>query len=467
MVRVRTRPTRQDTINQLIDGARRAFVERGFYGASIDVICASAGLTRGAFYSAFGKKEDLFFALYDRMISDVSAVFIEGLDRAARDELDPVDALFEALAGHFPIDRDWYVLNAEFTLFAIRDADAGRALAERRRALRMVIVDKLELALARSRRKTTISSELFARAVIGLAVDGLGQSLIEPEALGPTTLLQTFMAPLVQSLSVPNGGEKHGAEAQSMRAYEPAALATIGREQAATGLEPDADVRRRLLAAAQAAFLRDGYGKTRLSDIAAAAEISKKTIYAHVASKSDLFAAVVHEAIGQAVGDDRLDPDGSRDFADTLGGYLNHYARSWFSDVGIAVYGLVVSEAKQFPDLIQAYLDAARNGASAQLAALLKAKAEQGMKIVGSPESAANMLIEMVVAEPLRLAALGIAPPPRQIEIARRVEEAVTVFLNGSGEARQPESATRHGKSKNAKPDGIEQTSLQTPGIAT
>jgi AcrR family transcriptional regulator len=202
MARVRTRPTRQDTINQLIDGARRAFVERGFYGASIDHICASAGLTRGAFYSAFGKKEDLFFALYDRMITEVSTLFVAGLDRAARDDIDPIDALFEALAEHFPIGREWYVLNAEFTLFAIRDVDASKRLAERRHALRLVIMDKLGVALARSRRTATISPELFARAVIGLADGGLGQSLIEPEALGSTTLLRTFMAPLVRSLSV-------------------------------------------------------------------------------------------------------------------------------------------------------------------------------------------------------------------------------------------------------------------------
>ena len=213
MVRARTRPTRQDTINQLIDGARSAFVERGFYGASIDHICASAGLTRGAFYSAFGKKEDLFFALYDRMITDASTLFIAGLDRAARDDLDPIDALFEALAEHFPIGREWYVLNAEFTLFAIRDIDAARSLAERRHALRSVIIEKLGVALARSRRTALISPELFARAVIGLADSGLGQSLIEPDALGSSTLLRTFMAPLVRSLSAVGDDSEEGSAA--------------------------------------------------------------------------------------------------------------------------------------------------------------------------------------------------------------------------------------------------------------
>ena len=112
MARARTRPTREDIIDQLIEGARRVFVERGFYGSRIEDICSSAGLTRGAFDSRFGKKEDLFFALYDRMISEVSELFIAGLDRAARGDLDPIDALFQSLAEHLPIGRDWYVLNA-------------------------------------------------------------------------------------------------------------------------------------------------------------------------------------------------------------------------------------------------------------------------------------------------------------------------------------------------------------------
>jgi AcrR family transcriptional regulator len=438
MARPRTRPTRQDTVNQLIDGARRAFVERGFYGASIDVICASAGLTRGAFYSAFGKKEDLFFALYDRMISDVGAVFIEGLDRAARDELDPVDALFAALAEHFPIGRDWYVLNAEFTLFAIRDADAATALAVRRHALRMVIADKLDVALARSHRKATISSELFARAVIAMAVDGLGQSLIEPKALGATTLLRTFMSPLVHSLSVADESVDPGADDEPSGDRDVAAPGSKSARDGVLRPDIDGDVRRRLLAAAQAAFLREGYGKTRLSDIARAAEISKKTIYAHAPSKSALFAAVIQEAIGRTVDDEQLDHVDAGSLGDALVACLTRYARRCFSETGVRVYGLVVSEAWQFPDLVQAYLDAGRNVASAELSKLLTGQADLGGGIVTSPETAANMLIEMAVAEPLRLAALGIRPRPDEIEIEHRVRDAVRIFLNGAtGPARE------------------------------
>lgn len=205
MARTRTRPTRQDTVDQLLEGARKAFVERGFYGARVEDICASAGLSRGAFYSGFSKKEDLFFALYDRMAAEVRELFVGGLDEAARHDKDPIDTLFSSMARRYPLGRDWYVLNAEFTLFAIRNVEAAKILGERRHALRTMIVDNLDVALARSGRKPTISLEFIARALVGLADAGLGQSLIEPEALGSTSFMEIFMAPLVRAMSILDG----------------------------------------------------------------------------------------------------------------------------------------------------------------------------------------------------------------------------------------------------------------------
>lgn len=199
---MRTRPTRQDTVEQLLEGARKAFVERGFYGARVEDICASAGLSRGAFYSGFGKKEDLFFALYDRMSAEVEQLFEGSLEEATRHDQDPIDTLFRTMAQRYPLGRDWYVLNAEFTLFAIRNVEAAKVLGERRHALRTMIVDKVDVALTHSGRKATIMPELLARALVGLADAGLGQSLIEPEELGSTTFIECFMAPLVRALSV-------------------------------------------------------------------------------------------------------------------------------------------------------------------------------------------------------------------------------------------------------------------------
>ena len=51
---------RDRTRVQIIDSARRLFNRNGFENVSIDAIMADAGLTRGAFYSYFRTKSDLY-----------------------------------------------------------------------------------------------------------------------------------------------------------------------------------------------------------------------------------------------------------------------------------------------------------------------------------------------------------------------------------------------------------------------
>jgi AcrR family transcriptional regulator len=57
---------RERTYEELILAAEKLFVERGFHATSVDEIAFEAGYTKGAVYSNFESKEDLFFAVYER-----------------------------------------------------------------------------------------------------------------------------------------------------------------------------------------------------------------------------------------------------------------------------------------------------------------------------------------------------------------------------------------------------------------
>jgi AcrR family transcriptional regulator len=59
--RVRTR-------EDLVDAADRLFTANGFHATTVDAIAADAGYTKGAVYSNFASKEDLFFAVYERRV---------------------------------------------------------------------------------------------------------------------------------------------------------------------------------------------------------------------------------------------------------------------------------------------------------------------------------------------------------------------------------------------------------------
>ena len=114
------------TRSELLDAARRVFVERGYHGASLELVAGEAGYTKGAVYSAFGSKGRMFLAVYEREIEERLAMFVEtGPDpaAAARQHLGRVRA-----------DPGWTLALLEFRLHAAaRDPELNGAYAERHR----------------------------------------------------------------------------------------------------------------------------------------------------------------------------------------------------------------------------------------------------------------------------------------------------------------------------------------------
>ncbi|MGH2636911.1 MAG: TetR/AcrR family transcriptional regulator [Acidimicrobiia bacterium] len=140
---------RQQTRDHLLEAAGRVFAERGFHGATMDQVAAAAGFTKGAVYSNFKNKEDLFLALLDERIQQQLAL-VEQAHNADSGEWGPaasqpwVDITAQMLWG----DRDWQLLNFEFVLYAARHEEARRKLAERERATHKLLQPLIEVEFA-------------------------------------------------------------------------------------------------------------------------------------------------------------------------------------------------------------------------------------------------------------------------------------------------------------------------------
>ena len=196
MPRTRVRPTRQQTLERLLDGAAEAFAERGFHGATVDDICAKAGLTRGAYYSSFGDKEELFLALSDRVAAALTASLhhaLEAVDPGAQTSWE--DGV-EGYLRHRKLDRNWHLLDTEVSLHAARNSSFAARLAQHGRAHRELLARVLQAHLKRQNLELRIDLDLLVRALLALGAGGWRQALIEPDALEPGQLLQTF-APLL------------------------------------------------------------------------------------------------------------------------------------------------------------------------------------------------------------------------------------------------------------------------------
>ena len=84
---------RRKTRDRLIDAAYEVFAETGVHAASVEMITERAGFTRGAFYSNFDTKEELFFALAERENRIRFERLQEGVD-AILPDVDPAAVRF-------------------------------------------------------------------------------------------------------------------------------------------------------------------------------------------------------------------------------------------------------------------------------------------------------------------------------------------------------------------------------------
>ncbi|MFC1407242.1 MULTISPECIES: TetR/AcrR family transcriptional regulator [Streptacidiphilus] len=173
----------------LLQAALECFAEQGFRAASIEQICESAGYTRGAFYSNFNSKEELFLALFDahsEQLLDRMTTLIDSTELT-------LQGLVDALADIEPAERDWYLVTTEFTLHAIRDPQAAAALAQHDAQLRAALARGLTHCLTRAGRTLTVDADELARLLIAVREGGLAQSYVEPEQLPPGQLERRFL----------------------------------------------------------------------------------------------------------------------------------------------------------------------------------------------------------------------------------------------------------------------------------
>ena len=60
----------EETRSRILESAIKLFSNRGYNKASVDDICADAGISKGAFYHHFKSKQALFPALLDGWLTD-------------------------------------------------------------------------------------------------------------------------------------------------------------------------------------------------------------------------------------------------------------------------------------------------------------------------------------------------------------------------------------------------------------
>lgn len=197
--------------------------------------------------------------------------------------------------------------------------------------------------------------------------------------------------------TVSDDGPEHSAESASDLAAEPQESPSPRRARRMASGDVIRD-------AAAALFLEKGYQGTSMDEIAAAAHISKQTIYTHFADKETLFADLV---LGNA---DRVDEfvqslvQGVRATPDVAQA-LQQLARSYVHIVSrpevLRLRRLVIGESGRFPDVARAYFERVPQRTYAALAELLGELSERGDLGLDDPVLAAQQFAWLILGIPL------------------------------------------------------------------
>lgn len=111
-----------------------------------------------------------------------------------------------------------------------------------------------------------------------------------------------------------------------------------------------------LVAAALELFVARGYAATRLEDVAAAAGVSKGTVYLYFANKEELFKTVVRENLVPALaeGTELVDR-----YEGSTAELLRELLRGWWGLIGATpvagITKLIMAESGNFPDIARFY----------------------------------------------------------------------------------------------------------------
>lgn len=188
-------------------------------------------------------------------------------------------------------------------------------------------------------------------------------------------------------------------------------------------------VRERILEAAFAAFMKNGYATTSTLEIATRARVSKRELYALVGNKQEMLIACISERAR------RLDvPTNLPELRDreTLAQVLVSFGAKLVREVSdptvIAVFRLAIAEVVQAPEVARALDSIGRETSRAALRKIM-ARAQASGLLTGRPAELAEQFAGLLWRDLMVSLLLGVAKRPNPREVARRARDAAATFL--------------------------------------
>jgi AcrR family transcriptional regulator len=150
----------------IVEAAIDCFYERGYDGTSVQDVVDRAGVTKGAFYHHFTKKDELLLHIHDRFMDQQ----MQALEAGLAEDLPPREALTllieEIVVSAADFQREYVIFFEQRRSLSeepFRQVRAKRDEYERR------VVQTIENGIARSDFREVPSAQVLAFGIIGMA----------------------------------------------------------------------------------------------------------------------------------------------------------------------------------------------------------------------------------------------------------------------------------------------------------
>ena len=194
------RRSRENTRARLLEAAADVFAEKALRRVTVDDLVAAAGFTRGAFYSNFSSTDELFYEVYAEQADLMLAAVRTAIDAVPAEEFS-LDSMRSVLGALHPYGRRWFLIHNEFTLLAVRDAEARERFTSHGDRLQMEMVELVTRVLTLLEREPVISPEHLTDVLLALYVHSLGSEQLGTGNLDPEQLVNDVLPHVLLGLS--------------------------------------------------------------------------------------------------------------------------------------------------------------------------------------------------------------------------------------------------------------------------
>jgi len=189
----------EETREKLLNTAQLLFSQNGYNATGVAEICASAGVSKGAFYHHFSNKQGIFLALLEQWLVtlDTQLKVIRKMEipfpEQVMEMIDMLPIVFADASGQIP-------MFLEFWVQASRDPIIWQKTISPYRYYQQFFSKLVQEGIDQGSLKENIDPEIFGQTIMSLVIGIFLQGLLDPNGTDWVEVTRKSMTTLLDSI---------------------------------------------------------------------------------------------------------------------------------------------------------------------------------------------------------------------------------------------------------------------------